>query len=516
MSQVSGTRARGVSLVVLSILWIVAPPILGDGHWINDGSDSPPRLSVEQAIWAMGKLPRGGEEWSREEQVAKISGDGFDGFMVFLPRGDEAQAAYRDLASKHRLQITLQCAPSTVDDLRLALKAVNQMNARGLVAMIRPTFVTFQEGARKIRDMMAASREAKVPFYVETHRGTITQELLLTGRWAREIAGIQIHADLSHFVISYGIGGPPSGPIKAVFDAVLARTGMIDGRVGNGQQVQIDVGPGGDNPHARLFASWWKQSMATWLEQAKPGDVFVFKSELGPPAYSIVGLDGAEISDRWSQALVLRDLGIRTWNVAVRETGKGQTYQPGAEAKLVAKASTPVSARSRVERPKDWGKWPAKLEPTASKVRTLRGISHKLGTFYLAGQPAQPDLATAREEGVKTVINVRLNRELFGLSFDEQFACEDLSLEYIHMPIGPDTFDDAQAEKFLSAIRKAKKPLLLHGSNGNRVWGHWALNMGTEYGVSVDTTAAKALKLGVKKLVIDKFVRDYLARKGPK
>ena len=263
MSQVFGTPARGVSLVLLIILWTVAPPILGDEHWINDGSDSPPRLSVEQATWAMGKLPRGGEEWSREQQIAKIADAGFDGFMVFLPRGVEARAAYRDLASKHGLQITLQCAPSTVDELRAVLKAVKQMNARGLVAMIRPTFVTFDEGARKIRDMMAASREANVPFYVETHRGTITQELLLTGRWAREITEIQIHADLSHFVISYGVGGQPSGPIKDVFDAVLARTGMIDGRVGNGQQVQIDIGPGGDSRHARLFASWWKQGMVT-------------------------------------------------------------------------------------------------------------------------------------------------------------------------------------------------------------------------------------------------------------
>ena len=514
MSRVPGMRGLGAGLALLSVLWTAAPPIFGDGHWINDGSASPPRLSVEQAIWAMGRLPRGGQEWSREQQVAKIAAAGFDGFMVFLPREEEAQDAYRDLAAKHRLQITLQCAPSNLDDLAVALKAVERMNARGLVAMIRPTFVTFEGGARKIRDMMAASREAKVPFYVETHRGTITQDLLLTGRWAREIPGVQIHADLSHFVISYGVGRKPSsGPIKDVFDAVLARTGMIDGRVGNGQQVQIDIGPAGDSRHAAMFADWWKQGMKAWLEHAKPGDVFVFKSELGPPAYSIVGLDGVELSDRWAQALVMRDLGIRTWNRAVNETGKGQEYKPGAGRRVVAKAGT-AEPKAEVERPKDWGKWPAKLEPTDSKIRTLRGISHKLGEFYLSGQPAQPDFATAKEEGVKTVINVRLDRELFGLAFDVQFACEDLGLKYIHMPIGPETFDDAQAEKFLSTLREAEKPVLIHGSNGNRVWGLWALYMGAEYGVSVDDTAARAGKLGVKKLVVDEFVRDYLKRKG--
>ncbi len=511
------TAMRGVGPVLLSILWSAAPPVSGDGYWISDGSSAPPRLSVEQAIWAMGGLPRGGREWSREEQVAKIAAAGFDGFMVFLPGDEEAQTAYRDLAATHKLEITLQCAPSTVDDLRVALKAVGRMRARGLVAMIRPTFVTFEEGARKISDMMAASREAGVPFYVETHRGTITQDLLLTGRWSREIPGMQIHADLSHFVISYEVGAPPSGPIKEVFDAVLARTGMIDGRVGNGEQVQIDIGPRGDSPHARLFAGWWKQGMVAWLEQAKPGDVFVFKSELGPPLYSIASLDGAEISDRWAQAIVMRDLGIRTWNVAVEEAGKGQVYKPGAEIRTVTAAQNPApTIVTKVERPADWGKWPAKLEPTESKIRSLRGVSHKLGDFYLAGQPAYPDLETARELGVKTVINVRLEEELFGLAFDEELACEDLKLKYIHIPIGPETIDDARAEKLLDALRKAEKPVLLHGSNGNRVWGLWALYMGVEHGVSVDTTAAKAAGIGVRNLVVDRFVRDYLARKGPR
>jgi hypothetical protein len=204
------------------------------------------------------------------------------------------------------------------------------MKARGVSAMIRPTFVTAAEGAKKIRAMMARAAEAEMPFYVETHRGTITQDILLAGRWAREIEGIRIHADLSHFVISYEIGGPARGVIGNAFDAILARAGMVDGRIGNGEQVQIDIGPEGDSVHARRFAQWWKQAMVAWLKQAKPGDVFVFKSELGPPPYAMVDLDGRELSDRWAQALVVRDLGIRTWNEAVKEAGIGQAYGAGA------------------------------------------------------------------------------------------------------------------------------------------------------------------------------------------
>lgn len=465
--------------------------------WINDGSRTEARLSVEQAIWAMGKLPRDGKVWSLEEKIARIAGARFDGFMVFLPGSTAEQDRYRELAKKHGLAITLQCAPGSVAELEIALHAVQRMKARGLVAMVQPTFVTFEEGAEKIRGMMAAAKRAAVPFYLETHRGTITQDLLLTGRWAEEIPGLQFHADLSHFVISYEIGREPRGRIRQVFDAVLSRAGMIDGRVGNGEQVQIDIGPRGENPHARLFAGWWKQAMVSWLEKAVPGDIFVFKSELGPPpGYSIVGPDGKELSDRWEQAIIMRDLGIRTWNEAVKEAGRGQPYGAKKPSSVV---SPELIARA--------------LGVKESGIPVLRGASFRIGEFHLAGQPLQPDFVIAKQKGIKTVINVRMDRELAGLGFDEQRAVEGLGLRYVHIPVGPSNLDDRLAETFLKAMKEASKPVLLHGSNGNRVWGLWALHVGVEHGIPVDRTAEVARKHGIKKLVVDDFVRAYLAKR---
>ncbi len=486
--------ALRVSLVVLLA---AAAPAVAAPRWINDGTDRPPRLSVEQAIWAMGKLPRDGAEWSREEKVARIAAAKFDGFMVFLPGSEEEQNAWRALAEKHGLAITLQCAPANLDDLRVALDACERMNARGLVAMIRPTFVTYEEGARKIRTMMEASAEAGVPFYLETHRGTITQDLMLTKRWAETIPGIQFHADLSHFVISYEVGRPPPPPIAEAFDAILTRAGMVDGRIGNGEQVQIDIGPDGDTRHARLFAGWWKRAMVSWLKRAKPGDVFVFKPELGPPGYSIVGPDGRELSDRWAQALVMRDLGIRTWNAAVKEAGVGQPWAPGGD-----RPAKPALAAA------------PKLEGEIFDIFILRGSCFKLGDYYLAGQPVQPAYASAKEIGIKSIVNVRMERELAGLGYSIADTVAALDLEYHHIPVAPSNMDDARAKRFIDIVRKAKKPVLIHGSNGNRVWGLWALFAGSEFGVPVDETKALAAKCQIRKLVIEDFVRDYLKRHG--
>ena len=485
--------------------------------WIHDGSDRPPRLSVEQAIWAMGGLPRGGPAWSFDERIAKIAEAGFDGFMVWVPSSTDEQDRYRDLAAKHGLAITLQYGPSNLEELAVALEAAQRMKARALVGMIRPTFVSYSEGEDKIVSMSRAAAEAGVPFYVEVHRGTITQDLSLTASWAENIPGIQIHADLSHPVVSYEVGGPPSGHIARAFESILARTGMIDGRVSNGKQVQIDIGPAGDTKEAKLFASWWKRAMVKWLRAAKPGDVFVFKSELGPPGYSIVGPDGREISDRWAQALVMRDLGIRTWNEAVQEAGVGELYDPNARAKSVAVASDDASkgggdepSTPKAGSPKNW------LETSESGVPVLRGDSFRIGDFHLAGQPLQPDFDIAKELGIKTVINLRLPQELAGIGFDEKQYMETIGLAYRHFPTGPDDIDDELAEKMLDALDKCEKPVLIHDSNGNRVWGLWALYLAVRHDIPIDETEKVAKEHGIRRLVIDAFARDYVERKGKK
>jgi hypothetical protein len=56
--------------------------------------------------------------------------------------------------------------------------------------------------------------------------------------------------------------------------------------------------------------------MRHWLQNAQPGDVFQFSSELGPPRYAITTPDGKEFSDRWEQSLVMKKLAEQAWQQA--------------------------------------------------------------------------------------------------------------------------------------------------------------------------------------------------------
>lgn len=84
----------------------------------------------------------------------------------------------------------------------------------------------------------------------------------------------------------------------------------------------IDVGDGRDNAHARNFQWLWERAMRFWLARAKPGDIFPFAPELGPPSsgYSITYPSPSgqivEISDRWAQSLVVKRLAEESWAAA--------------------------------------------------------------------------------------------------------------------------------------------------------------------------------------------------------
>ena len=157
----------------------------------------------------------------------------------------------------------------------------------------------------------------------------------------------------------------------------------------------------------------------------------------------------------------------------------------------------------------------ALLSPVESEALVpLRGRCFEMGKDYiLTGQLPQPDFQFAKDNGVKTIINVRMDRELGGLGFEMEPHMKGLELAFVHFPVGPDSFDDAQAKAFIKLLSESEKPLLINGSNGNRIWGLWSLYLGARWGIPVDRTKEVATANGIKKLVIEDFVRGYLERK---
>ncbi|QEG37893.1 protein tyrosine phosphatase family protein [Bythopirellula goksoeyrii] len=97
---------------------------------------------------------------------------------------------------------------------------------------------------------------------------------------------------------------------------------------------------------------------------------------------------------------------------------------------------------------------------------------HRFGKVYLAGQPTEEDLPQLRSDGLKTIINLRPDREL---SWDEGSAVKKSGMSYVHVPFrGEDQLTSKVFDQVLGVLSdKESGPTLLHCGGADRVGAIW-------------------------------------------
>lgn len=293
----------------------------------HDGSDLPPRLLLVQNLWGLVALPTKDHEWSEEEKLGLIKAAGFDAFDVWVGGASEKDVEHwRGIGEKFGLGLGVETGPNRVEDLAPSIAAAKKLGSVYLDVHVANAFVPEAQATEILRGLSEEAKRAGIAMVVQTHRGRVTQDLIRTVGYARAIPDLRFDVDLSHYFVGGEFGGAPPSEAQPYFDALLERAVMLDGRVSNGEQVQIDMGPTADNTETRLFAAMWKRVMVRWLKEAQPGDIFPFRVELGPPGYAILDPEGREISDRWGQQKLMAGLIARLWNEAAGETGRGASH----------------------------------------------------------------------------------------------------------------------------------------------------------------------------------------------
>ena len=87
-----------------------------------------------------------------------------------------------------------------------------------------------------------------------------------------------------------------------------------------------------------------------------------------------------------------------------------------------------------------------------------------------AGQLDAAQVRDAAAAGVRTVIDLRPTYEPHG--FDEAAAVREAGMDYVNIPVTPDTLDDPTFDKFLEVMRDpARRPILVKCATANRVGG---------------------------------------------
>jgi hypothetical protein len=284
----------------------------------NDGSGDPPRLRLSHSLWGLSRLPLDGKEWSLSEKCRRVKEAGFEALECWLT--DENEREVRDALEAADLRLALGHHPFTLEDTRKTVERARRLDADYIFGQPADAFTPDEQAFALVRDGRKLASDAGVPYFIESHRNTITETLPATYRLIEGVPDVRFTADLSHYFVVGEFYGWPEERLPERLGPILERTSSIHGRVSNGEAVQVDVGDGSGRA-AQTAKEMWRLAMVAFLRDARPGDVMPFTPELGPPSYAITLPDGREFSDRWEQSLVLTRLAQEAWAEAQAAVG---------------------------------------------------------------------------------------------------------------------------------------------------------------------------------------------------
>lgn len=176
------------------------------------------------------------------------------------------------------------------------------------------------EGERLVGDMLEAAARHGHALHLETHRGTLTQDMRRTLDLTTRFPDVRFTADLSHWYTGLEMTfGDFTGKLDRL-TPVFGRVRSIHGRIGDSGCIQVGMSVDADREAIGHFREMWRRCCQGFLLGAEPGDVLPFAPELLPHditfggrtitinyARLVRGEDGTEReeSDRWTDAEAL-------------------------------------------------------------------------------------------------------------------------------------------------------------------------------------------------------------------
>ena len=264
-------------------------------------------------LWELPAWSKGPVGCSPKAQFRALRAAGFEGVHSILPI-DAAAAGGADLhvTGLARVMSIAELEAAVVDHQASGFQATTLLVGTGL------------EGDEEVRDfaeaIVALSDRHAYPLFLETHRGSMTQDVRRTVELANHIPDLRFTGDLSHWYTGHEFALGDADAKLSFIDPVLRRVRLIHGRLSHAGAIQVSPAGREAEPFVDHFRRMWRRCFEGFLAEAGPGDVMVFAPELLPAAVELGGarfqlnyahraLDaqGAwrEESDRWTDALEL-------------------------------------------------------------------------------------------------------------------------------------------------------------------------------------------------------------------
>jgi hypothetical protein len=278
-------------------------------------------LRVYQSLWATELRRPSAPERSVEERFDRVRDAGFDGMAIDLGAMDiDAARSLVPEFGRTGLKGLLTAFPRSIEELRPALRLAKDIGSPFVIVVGQVMPLAVADMAEAIRAWLKIADEEKLPIQFETHRNSITNDLFSTLLLLDAVPQMQMSADLSHYVVDREMMQPITPEYQSYVSRILARSDSFQGRIANRCQIQLPL----HFPQHRIwidtFLDWWRLGFVSWRRRSLADQDCIFLCELGPRDYAITDANGEELSDRWSEALLLKEWAEACWAEAGEET----------------------------------------------------------------------------------------------------------------------------------------------------------------------------------------------------
>jgi hypothetical protein len=277
-------------------------------------------LEIYQSLWAMELRSPDLPERSFEESFQMVADAAYDG-MCIDPGADEIERfqELRPLFDKHGLGCMVNAFPYKLDDMQPLLAMAKDFNASmvNVIGGVMPIAVA--DAVPVVERWMDDAEQSGLPLLFETHRDSLLNDLYYTLQLLDLVPDIRLCADLSHFVVDREMRSPISATDTNFIERILQQSDCFQGRIANREQIQVQIDFPQHQEWVKIFKGWWKSGMRAWRRRNANDATLIFLCELGPPPYAMTDRNRRELSDRWEEALQIREWVRDIWRELEQE-----------------------------------------------------------------------------------------------------------------------------------------------------------------------------------------------------
>jgi uncharacterized protein (TIGR01244 family) len=149
---------------------------------------------------------------------------------------------------------------------------------------------------------------------------------------------------------------------------------------------------------------------------------------------------------------------------------------------------------------------------TQEQVQPIRNFVRVNEGFCTGGQPRPEHLQKLKEEGVKSIMNLRPAAE--HRAAEEEAKAKELGLRYFNIPVVFGDPKEEQVTEFLKITDDSKnRPAFIHCAAAIRVGAFWMIRRVLRDGWTIEAAEEEAKKIGLRESPhLNEFARNYIEK----